>query len=570
MDKKEIEKIKEARTEYDELVARTVQKTPEQKAQYETDSWIPVDRLYTPADIEGTDYLRDIGFPGQYPYTRGVFPCGLRTRTWSKRQVAGYGTAEECNKLWKNLIAQGQTALNSSFAVLGGGTKIPWETDDELMVGHGNRTYAKGDTVADWEDVIDGIDLDKVNINLPVDSWVNFAFFIAAAEKKGYDRRRLSGSVSGKLRMLLFPENKGNPYIDMVEFCAKEMPNWNVFYVDARNVREGGLTAVQELAWAIALGMDGVREVMKRGIDVDQFAHRIQFYVNSGSDFFEEIAKFRAMRRMWARVMKEKFGAKDPRSWRMRAGVQTSGPTMTAQQPLNNIVRAGFHGLSAILGGAQSLAIQTYDEALATPSEFGQILSLRTAQIIEHETGVTNVVDPLGGSYYVEWLTNKLEEEAQKMIDKLEELGGACKFEACSWFYSQMKASAAKYQKEIDTKERIVVGVNEFVMDEKDPMATLAPGLREFDPALNQRQIDRLNKVRRERDNSAVEKAKKTLYEAFKARENIMPPMIEAAKTYMTGGEATKVLMEALGEKYGPRGGDGLEHELELALFTYH
>jgi len=570
MDKKETEKIKEARKEYDELVSRTVQKTPEQKTKYETDSWIPVDRLYTPADIEGTDYLRDIGFPGQYPYTRGLFPSGHRTRTWSKRQVAGYGTAEECNQLWKNLIAQGQTALNSSFAISGGGTKIPWESDEELMVGHGNRTYAKGDTVADWEDVLDGIDLDKVNMNLPMDVWVNFAFFIAAAEKKGYDRRKLSGSVSSKVRMILYPENKGNPYIDMVEFCANEMPNWNAFYVDARNIREGGLTAVQELAWAIAVGMDGVREVMKRGIDIDRFGPRIQFFVNAGSDFFEEIAKFRAMRRMWARLMKEEFGAKDPRSWRLRAGVQTYGPAMTAQQPLNNLVRAGFHGLAAILGGAQSLAIQTYDEALATPSESAQILSLRTAQIIEHETGVTKVVDPLGGSYYVEWLTNKLEEEAQKIIDKLEDLGGACKVKACSWFYSQMKASAAKYQQEIDSKERIVVGVNEYVMDEKDPLATLAPNLREYDPALLQRQIDRLNKVRRERDNSAVEKAKKMLCEVFKDRENIMPPLIEAAKTYITGGEVIKVLMEARGEQYGPRGGNNLENELELALFTYH
>ena len=570
MDKKEIEKIKEARKEYDELVARTVQKTPEQKTKYETDSWMPVDRLYTPADIEGADYLRDIGFPGQYPYTRGLFPSGHRTRTWSKRQVVGYGTPGECNQLWKNLIAQGQTALTAAFAISGGGTKVPWDSDEELMIGYGMKTNAKGDTVADWEEVLEGIDIDKINFLLPIDNWVNFAFFVAAAEKKGYDRRKLSGSVSSKVRMLLYPENKGNPYIDMVEFCANEMPNWNAFYVDARNIREGGLTAVQEIAWGIAVGMDGVRAVMERGIGIDRFGPRIQFYVNAGSDFFEEIAKFRAMRRMWARVMKEKFGAKDPRSWRLRAGVQTYGPAMAAQQPLNNLVRSAFHGLAAILGGAQSLSIQTFDEPLATPSEFAQILSLRTAQIIEHETGVTDVVDPLGGSYYVEWLTNKLEEEAQKLIDKLEDLGGACRVKACSWFYEQMKASAAKYQREIDNKERIIVGVNEYVMDEEDTLATFAPHLREYDPVLLQKQIDRLNKIRRERDNSAVETAKKRLYEVFKAKENIMPPLIEAAKTYISGGEVIKVLMEAKGEQYGPRGGDKLENELELALFTYH
>ncbi len=246
------------------------------------------------------------------------------------------------------------------------------------------------------------------------------------------------------------------------------------------------------------------------------------------------------------------------------------GPAMTTQQPLNNLVRGAFEGLAAVLGGAQSLSIQTFDEPLATPSEFSQILSLRTSQIIEHETGVTDVADPLGGSYYVEWLTNKLEEEAQKIIDKLEDLGGACRIKAASWFYEQMKASAAKYQREIDNKERIIVGVNEYVMDEKDTLATFAPHLRKYDPALLQRQIDRLNKVRKERDNSAVEKAKKMLYEVLKARENIMPPLIEAAKTYITGGEVTKVLMEARGEQYGPRGANKLENELELALFTYH
>ncbi len=327
MDKKEMEKIKEARREYDELVARTTQKTPEQKTKYETDSWIPVDRLYTPADIKGLDYLKDISFPGQYPYTRGLFPDGFRTRIWNKRQVVGYGTPEECNQLWKSLITQGQTALTAAFAISGGGTKVPWDSDEELMVGYGMKTNAKGDTVADWEEVLDGIDLDKINFLLPVDNWVNFAFFVAAAENKGYDRRKLSGSVSSKVRMILYPENKGNPYIDMVEFCANEMPKWNAFYVDARNIREGGLTAVQEIAWAIAVGMDGIRAVMERGIDIDRFAHRIQFYVNAGMNFFEEIAKFRAMRRMWARVMREKFNAKDPRTWRLRAGVQTYGPS---------------------------------------------------------------------------------------------------------------------------------------------------------------------------------------------------------------------------------------------------
>ena len=564
--KGEINKIRAARKEYDELVVKSSKTAPEGKAEYKTDSWIPVDRLYTPADVEGIDYLKDISFPGQYPFTRGLFQSGYRTRGWSRRQVAGYGTPEECNRLWKYLISQGQNALTVAASCGFGGTKVSWDSDDDMMVGYGGKTYTKTDTLADWEELLDGIPLDKINVLLPTDMWITFAMFVAAAEKKGYERRNLSGSVAGKVRLILYPENKGNPYIDMVEFCAKEMPNWNAFYVDARNVREGGLTAVQEIAWAIAVGMDGVREVMKRGIDVDQFGPRIQFYIDAGMDLFEEVAKFRALRRMWAKVMKEKFGAKDPRSWRFRAGVQTYGPAMTSQQPLNNLVRGAIQCLAAVLGGAQSISVQTFDEPLSTPSEFSQVLALRTAQIIEHETGVVNVVDPLGGSYYVEWLTNKLEEEAQKMIDKLEELGGACKTKAASWFYQQMMASASRYQKEIDNKERIVVGVNDFVMEDDPSLALFAPKMIQYDPSIIQRQIERLKKIRRERDNAKVEQAKKILYDTLKARENIMPPLIEAVKSYITGGEITKVLMEARGEQYGP----ARAQPLELALFTYH
>jgi len=569
MNEKELEKIKEARKEYDERVARSLEKIPEQKSEYTTNSWIPVDRVYTPADIEGTDYLRDIGFPGQYPYTRGVFSSGYRTRAWNRRQVAARGTADECNQLAKYLISQGQTA----FALHAGtfsGTKIPGATDDPLYLGYAFRDNTKMDTVADWEELIDGINLHKFHWftgPFPID----LAMFIVAAEKKGYDRRTLPGASSAQVRLILYPENKGNPFIDMVEFCANEMPNWNAFYIDAANIRDGGLTAVQELAWAVALGMDGVREVLKRGVDIDRLGPRIHSYFRADSDLFEEVAKFRALRRMWARVMKENFGAKDPRSWGMRVHVQSLGPSFTAQQPLNNLVRGTIQGLAAVLGGVQSLAVDTYDEALSTPSDIGKVLSLRTQQIIEHESGLANVADPLGGSYYVEWLTNKMEEEAQKIIDKIEELGGACKIKACSWFLRQKREAAYKRQKEIDSRKRIVVGVNEYVMDEKDLLSTFVPEVMEFDcNAMRQKQIERLNKVRRERDNAKVEWAKKMLYDAFKSKGNMMPPMIEAVKTYIDAGEIMEVLMEARGRQVGPRGENTIEKEIELGLFNFN
>ncbi|MDD5094129.1 MAG: methylmalonyl-CoA mutase family protein [Dehalococcoidia bacterium] len=566
MNKRELKEIQIARKQYDELVAETLKKTPEEKSEYCTDSWIPVDRVYSPIDTEGTDYVRDIGFPGEYPYTRGLFPNGFRGRTWNKRQVAGWGTVEETNKLWKYLISQGGTALTCTISGSAGGTMVNWDTDDEILLGYGGgQGVVKTDTVADWETAFDGIDLDKVNIHLPMDQFQALAYLIAAAENMGYSRKTLRGSTQGKVRLLQHPENKGNPYIDMAEFTAREMQNFNTFCVDTRNVRDGGLTAVQEIAFGISAGMEGIREIMKRGLDVDRIAPRAQFYMNSGPDIFEEACKFRAMRRMWARVMKDKFGAKDPRSWRVRVGVQTLGPYMQAQQPFNNIVRGAFCGLGAILGGTQSLSIQTFDEAVATPSEFAQTISIRTAQIIENETGITRVVDPLGGSYYVEWLTNKMEEEAQKIIDKLEELGGVIKRPGAEWFYQQMMASAVRYQREIDNKERIIVGVNEFVMDENEPLAKYVPEVRKYDPTIRERQIARLNKVRRERDKAQVEKHKKILYEVFKSGENMMPHVIDAAKAYVTSGEVQQMLMKARGDQYGP----GRPDMVDGALFYY-
>jgi len=574
MNQKDMKKIKDGRKDYDELVARSIAKNPEAKpeSEYMTDSWIPVNRLYTPLDVEHIDFAKDIGFPGEYPYTRGVFASGYRTRAWNRRQVAGRGPADECNQLAKYLISQGQTAF-ALHAGTNADSKVPQDTDDAIYAGYAFRDTTKMDTLADWEELISGIDLNKFHW-MAGEFAIDLAMFVAAAEKQGYDRRKLVGGTAGKVRLISYPENKGNPWIDQVEFCTREMPNFNSLYIDVGNVREAGTNAIQEIAWTIALGMDCIREVMKRDLAIDSFGHRIHFYHRVGSDIFEEAAKFRAMRRMWARMMKEYFGAKDPRSWRLRTHAQSYGPVFAAKQPLNNIIRGTVQGIAAVLGGVQSLAVDTFDEPLAMPSDFAKVLSLRTQQVLEHESGLVNVVDPLGGSYYVEWLTDTLEKEAQKIVDKLEELGGACKIPASAYFLQLMRDSAYRYQKEIDTKKRIHVGVNEYVMDEDDPMTSYAPELIDYDyKAAMKKQIARLNKVRRERDNAAVEKAKKMLLDVFRSRENMMPPLIEAVQTYISSGEIIKLLVEARGKQVGPRAeqyADRLVSEIELAIYDWY
>ena len=550
-DGKEIQKIKKAREKFDES-------KPPPSGEHKTSSGIPVERVYSPAEIDKSDYLSDIGFPGEYPYTRGTFANGYLSRVWNKRQVAGYGTAEEANQRFKYLIAQGQTAFYVPHVQRSG-----IGSEDEQMEGFLGLSQPHFDTLADWEDVLKGIDLNKYSISLGTDSAVALAMYITAAEKMGYNRSNLKGSMSNKVRMILYPENKGNPFIDIVEFSVKEMPFFNCFYVDGRNPRDGGLNAVYEAGWTLAAAIDGIRACIERGINVDEFGPRTSFFLSVENDFFEEIAKLRAMRRMWARIMREKFDAKDPRSWRFRFHIQDSSVSYTAQQPLNNLTRGAIHGLAAVLGGCQSMHINSFDEAIRTPSEFSATVSLRTQQILEHETGITNVVDPLGGSYYVEWLTDKLEEEAQKVIDKIEGMGGASK--AAPWILEQQRMMAYKHQQEIQNKERMMVGVNVFQADNDEQRQMFSSTIQKYNRTLRDKQIARLNKVKKERDNDAVEQAKKMLYEAYKAKVNIVPPMIEAVKTYISESEITEVRVAALGERYGTKH----ENVVEMTLFIY-
>ncbi len=521
-----IRELEQASQKYKEEVNRILDKVPDAMREYETVSGISVKPVYTPADLAGMDYQRDIGMPGEYPYTRGLFPAGFRTRMWNIRQVTGIGTCEETNERWKYLLSQGMTAL----AVVGLGGYGP-ESDDERTIGNLGKNDVFADTLYDYETLFDGIDIRKIPIHLITSGPVPLAMYIAIAEKRGIPQSELRGSLSNAVC-------DDPDVLDTIEYCAKKIPHFNATYVDTRNVREAGCTAPQEIAFGMALFMATADEMIDRGVSIDQMAPRTSWFVNAGPELFEEVAKFRVLRRLWARTLRERYGAREPRSLYLRPHVQTYAPTLTLQQPFNNIVRSTLYALAAVLGGAQSMSVNSFDEPLASPTEFSATLSVRTQQLIYHETGIPAVVDPLGGSYYVEWLTNKLEEETLKIIETVERRGGA--FKASDWMVEQVRAQAYKAQQEIDSGKRALVGVNAY-RDERDVQQELIRGgqipLHQYDSTIRDRQIARLNKVRRERDNEKVERAKEMLLEAYNSRENIVPAMIEAVKTYMSQGE---------------------------------
>lgn len=540
-EKQLLEELAEARKRYDEEVSRILEKIPEAKREHVTISGLSVKPLYTPADIAGSDFLKNISFPGQYPYTRGVFPAGYRSRTLNIRQVTGIGTAEETNKRWKFLLSLGATAL----AVVGLRGWGP-DADDERAEGMVGKDEVVCDTFYDYETLFDGIDLRRYPVHMITSSAFALANYIAVAEKQGIEPRELRGSMSNMLR----PDKE---CLDIIEYCARNMPLYNAGYLDMRNTREGGCTAAQEIAFGVALTMATADALIARGLDVDDFAHRITWFVNSGPEFFEEVAKFRAMRRVWARTFREHYGAKDPRSWQCRMHCQTYAPTLTKAQPFNNLVRSTIYALAAIIGGVQSLHVNSFDEAFAIPTEFSASLSVRTQQIINLETGMTSVIDPLGGSYYVEWLTNRIEEEAQSIIDTIQLKGGA--FKAFDWMRSELRKAAIRWQEEFDSGKRVLVGVNTLVDEDDIQMKAFKvlqqhadfEALYEYDPSVRERQIERLNKARRMRDDEKLEKAKKRLFDAYKAYENILPPLIEAVKCYMSQGEFAQVLASAQG-----------------------
>ena len=528
-----IKELEKARTGYEDEVSRILSKIPGASPEHKTFSGQTVKPLYSPQDIEGHDYFRDVSFPGQYPLTRGVFPAGYLSRNLHIRQVTGLGTAEETNERWRFLLSKGANALSVVPDDLSGNRA---DSDDERvrgLVGFGGVAL---DTLSDFETLFEGIDMMKYPVHMISMNAYSLACYLAIAERRGIDLVELRGSMSNNVR----PEVES---LDIMEYCARNVPLFNAGYLDMRNVREGGCTAAQEIAFGTACAMAGSEALIERGLEVDDFLHRMTWFVNAGPELFEEAAKFRALRRVWARIFRERYGARDARSLMCRMHCQTYAPTLTIQQPFNNLIRSTIYALGAILGGVQSLHVNSFDEALAIPTEFSASLSVRTQQIIDLETGVTRVIDPLGGSYYVEWLTGRLKKEALEIIDQIQELGGA--FKAWDWMCNEVREAAIRNQIEFDSGQRHLVGVNTLVDEDDIQMRALKvlqenadfSALYEYSPALAEKQVDRLKKVRRERNPEKYESARNELIRTMKAGQNMIPPLIEAAKCGLTRGE---------------------------------
>jgi methylmalonyl-CoA mutase N-terminal domain/subunit len=555
-DSKELAKIKQAKERWEETtLQQTLARSPERRDKFITTSSEEIDRLYTPLDIAGMDHDRDIGMPGEYPYTRGIHSTMYRGRLWTMRMFAGFGTAEETNARFKYLLQHGETGLSTAFDLP---TLYGLDTDDPRAAGEFGKCGVAVSSLADMEVLFDGIPVDQVTTSMTINSpaAVIWAMYIAAAEKRGIPRAKLGGTIQNDIlkeyiaqkEFIFPPEPSMRLVVDTMEFGTKEMPLWNTISISGYHIREAGSTAAQELAFTLVDGMEYVRWGIARGIEIDDFAPRLSFFFNAHNDFFEEIAKYRAARRIWARWMRERMGAQNARSWLMRFHTQTAGVSLTAQQPMNNVARVALQALAAVLGGTQSLHTDSFDEAWALPSERAATLALRTQQIIANETGVTNTIDPLGGSYFVEDLTNRMEQEANAYFDKIDKLGGVLPAIEKGFFQREIAESAARYQTEIEKQERVIVGVNDYVVKED-----LKVPLLRVDEAGARHQIQRLQRVRRERDNAAVQATLSAIREAAqKEKANLMPAFIDAVKAYATLGEIMDVLRKTWGEYREP------------------
>ncbi len=525
-------------------------KQPERKKEFETSSGIKVKRAYTPEDIENLDYEKDLSYPGEYPYTRGVQPTMYRGKFWTMRQYAGFATAEESNQRYKYLLEQGQTGLSVAFDLP---TQIGYDSDHPLSEGEVGKVGVAIDSLKDMEILFNGIPLDKVSTSMTINApaSVLLAMYIAVAEKQGVSSDQLSGTIQNDILKeyiargtYIFPVEPSMRLItNIFEYCSKHVPKWNTISISGYHIREAGSTAAQEVAFTLADGIAYVEAAIKAGLDVDDFAPRLSFFFNAHNDLLEEVAKFRAARRLWAKIMKERFNAKSPKSMMLRFHTQTGGCTLTAQQPDNNIVRVAIQTLAAVLGGTQSLHTNSRDEALALPTEDSVRIALRTQQIVAYESGVTETVDPLAGSYYIESLTDQIEQKAVEYIGKIDELGGAAKAIDRGYVQQEIQDSAYKYQKEIEAGDRIVVGMNKFQIKEASPK-----GLLKVDPIVGELQKKKLEDLRKERDNAKVEEALESLRKAAKSDDNLMPLILEAVKAYATLGEICGVLREVFGE----------------------
>lgn len=538
------EKLQQGLNGYEAKVAKAVAKFPERKN-------FEAQRLYTPLDIEDFDYGEKLGFPGQYPFTRGVQPTMYRGRLWTMRAYAGFATAEETNARYKYLLEAGQTGLSVAMDLP---TQIGLDSDHELSHGEVGKVGVAIDSLADMEALFDGIPLDKVSTSMTINgpAAVLLAMYVAVAEKQGVKPEALKGTIQNDILKeyiargtYIFPPRPSMRLItDTFEYCSKNIPKWNTISVGAYHIREAGASEVQEIAFAFANAMAYIDAAIKAGQKVDDFAPGISWIFTAGLDFFGEVAKFRAARRLWARIMKERYGASVPKAQMLRVHVHTAGSVLTAQQPLNNVVRITWQALSAVLGGIQSMACCAYDEAIALPTEESATLALRTQQLLAYESGVTDTIDPLAGSYYIETLTDKIEKEAYDYIDKIDRMGGAVAAIEQGYMQQEMAAHAYEYQHEVELGKRTVIGVNKF----NDSKKLAEQDVLTADLSVGERQIARLEKMKGARDNEAVKAALGKLREAAKGTENLMPYLIDAVKTYATLGEICGVLREEFGE----------------------
>jgi methylmalonyl-CoA mutase N-terminal domain/subunit len=548
---RELERLRAARRRWEEgPLARSLERTRERREEFETLSGLPTDRLYTPEHVIDVDYERDLGFPGQYPFTRGIQPTMYRGRPWTIRQYAGFGTPEATNERFKFLLSQGQPGLSTAFDLP---TQMGLDSDDERAAGEVGQVGVAIDSLADMETVFDGIPLDRVSTSMTINAPapVLVAMYVAVGEKQDVPHAEISGTAQNDVlkeyvargTFIYPPKPSLRLAADLIAWCAHEAPKFNAISLSGYHMREAGSTAVQEIAFTFANAIAYVEAVRERGVDVDAFAPRLSWIFNTHTNFFEEIAKYRALRRLWAKIMKERFGATDPRSMMLRTHTQTGGSTLTAQQPENNIVRAAIEALAAVLGGVQSMALSCYDEALAIPTEKAQKIAVRTQQIIAEEIGVTDTIDPIAGSYYVEWLTDELERRAVEEMEKIGQMGGAVEAIESGYFQTSILDEAYRWEQAVNEGERVVVGVNKY-RDEDEPQ----PEYFKVDQKMADRQRAKLEELRDGRDSAAAERALTRLREASEGDQNTMPAIIEAVHAYCTLGEICGTMRAVFGE----------------------
>lgn len=554
-DKQKLDEIRQRRERWEkETVSRSFDRLPE-RGDFSTSSDITVNRVYTPVDVMDSDYLHDLGFPGEYPLTRGVYPTMYRARFWTMRQYAGFGTAEQTNQRFKYLLEHGQTGLSVAFDFP---TQVGYDCDHPMALGEVGKAGVSASTLRDMEILFDGISLDKVTTSMTINAPGNvlLAMYAAVGQKQGCVQARLGGTVQNDILkeyvargMYIFPPKPSMRMVtDIFEYCSQNMPQWNTISISGYHIREAGATAVQEVAFTFANAIAYVQAAIDRGLDLDKFAGRLSFFFAAHSNFLEEVAKFRAARRLWAKIMRERFGARSLNSWMLRFHTQTSGVSLTAQQPYNNIVRVALQALSAVLGGTQSLHTNSFDEAYALPSEQAVTVALRTQQVIAYESGAVDSVDPLAGSFYIEYLTNQIEEKAAKYIEQIDRMGGAVVAIEKGFMQREITESAYRFQKEVEAKKRIVVGVNDFLSEEEVPIKLL-----QVDPMVENKLVERLKEIKRQRNQANVDEALSKLRGAADRESvNLMLFIFEAVKEYATLGEICGTLREVFGEYKPP------------------